>query len=396
MSKPLTGIRVLDLSKVLAGPLCAQYLGDLGADIIKVETVGQGDETRGWPPFPAPGLGTVFLSANRNKRSIAVDMKMERGREIVHALAKSADVAIESFGTGVAERLGIDAATLRALNERLIHCSISGFGRSGPLKNSPGYDVILQAFCGIMSMTGDEDGGYIRSPISPIDQMTGVHAFSGILALLYGREKTGKGGSIQVSLFETALGLLGYNLQTFWERGVQPPKCGSSHESLCPYQAFEAADGPIMIGVANDNLWRKFCAVAGLGAIVDDPKFRTNADRVAHRKETISHVQSTIAQHSVAYWNDALAGVGVPCAPINSIAQLLDHRHTRASGIIVEYEHPTAGRLKGIGHPVLLDGAQRHAGLPPPMLGQHTDDVLSEVGLSSETISALRRARVIG
>jgi crotonobetainyl-CoA:carnitine CoA-transferase CaiB-like acyl-CoA transferase len=396
VSKPLNGIRVLDLSKVLAGPLCAQYLGDLGADIIKVETVGQGDETRGWPPFPAPGLGTVFLSANRNKRSIAVDMKTEEGREIVHALARSADVAIESFGTGVAERLGIDAATLRSLNDRLIHCSISGFGRSGPLKNSPGYDVILQAFCGIMSMTGDEDGGYIRSPISPIDQMTGVHAFSGIMALLYAREKTGQGGTIQVSLFETALGLLGYNLQTYWERGVQPPKCGSSHESLCPYQAFEAADGPIMIGVANDNLWRKFCAVAGLGAFVDDPKFRTNADRVAHRKETVSHVQFAIAQHAVAYWNDALASVGVPCAPINSIAQLLDHPHTKATGIIVEYEHQAAGRLKGIGHPVLIDGAERHAGFPPPMLGQHTDDVLGEMGLSAEAISELRRARVIG
>jgi formyl-CoA transferase len=376
--------------------LCAQYLGDLGADIIKVETVGQGDETRGWPPFPAPGLGTVFLSANRNKRSIAVDMKAEKGREIVHALAKSADIAIESFGTGVAERLGIDASTLRALNGRLIHCSISGFGRAGPLKNSPGYDVILQAFCGIMSMTGDEDGGYIRSPISPIDQTTGVHAFSGILALLYAREKTGKGGEIQVSLFETALGLLGYNLQTFWERGVQPAKCGSSHESLCPYQAFEAADGPIMIGVANDNLWRKFCAVAGLNAIVDDPKFRTNADRVAHRTETLGHVQSAIMRESVVHWNDALTCVGVPCAPINSIAQLLDHPHTRASGVIVEYEHQIAGPLKAVGHPVLIDGAQRHAGLPPPMLGQHTDDVLGEMGLSSETISELRRTRVIG
>jgi crotonobetainyl-CoA:carnitine CoA-transferase CaiB-like acyl-CoA transferase len=396
VSKPLTGIRVLDLSKVLAGPLCAQYLGDLGADIIKVETVGQGDETRGWPPFPAPGLGTVFLSANRNKRSIAVDLKTEKGREIVHALARSADVALESFGTGVAERLGIDGPTLRVVNERLIHCSISGFGRSGPLKNSPGYDVILQAFCGIMSMTGDEDGGYIRSPISPIDQMTGVHAFSGILALLYAREKIGKGGTIQVSLFETALGLLGYNLQTYWERGVQPPKCGSGHESLCPYQAFEAADGPIMIGIANDNLWRKFCAVAGLDAIVDDPRFRTNADRAAHRKETIGHVQPAIAQHPVAYWNDALVGAGVPCAPINSIAQLLEHPHTRASGIIVEYEHQAAGRLKGVGHPVLIDGAERQAGLPPPMHGQHTDEVLIEMGLSSETIGELRQARIVG
>ena len=396
MLKPLTGIRVLDLSKVLAGPLCAQYLGDLGADIIKVETVGQGDETRGWPPFPAPGLGTVFLSANRNKRSIAVDLKTEKGREIVHALARSADVALESFGTGVAERLGIDGPTLRVVNERLIHCSISGFGRSGPLKNSPGYDVILQAFCGIMSMTGDEDGGYIRSPISPIDQMTGVHAFSGILALLYAREKTGKGGTIQVSLFETALGLLGYNLQTYWERGVQPPKCGSGHESLCPYQAFEAADGPIMIGIANDNLWRKFCTVAGLDTIVDDPRFRTNADRAAHRKETIGHVQPAIAQHPVAYWNDALVGAGVPCAPINSIAQLLEHPHTTASGIIVEYEHQAAGRLKGVGHPVLIDGAERQAGLPPPMHGQHTDEVLIEMGLSSETIGELRQARIVG
>jgi len=247
-----------------------------------------------------------------------------------------------------------------------------------------------------MSMTGDEDGGYIRSPISPIDQMTGVHAFSGVLALLYAREKTGMGGTIQVSLFETALGLLGYNLQTFWQRGVQPPKCGSSHESLCPYQAFEAANGPIMIGVANDNLWRKFCAVAGLEAIVDDPKFRTNADRVAHRKETLGHVQSTLAQHSAAHWNEALTGVGVPCAPINSIAQLLDHPHTKASGIVVEYEHQTAGHLKGVGHPVLINGAERQAGLPPPVLGQHTDDVLGEMGLSRETIGELRRARVIG
>jgi crotonobetainyl-CoA:carnitine CoA-transferase CaiB-like acyl-CoA transferase len=396
MAKPLAGIRVLDLSKVLAGPLCAQYLGDLGADIIKVETVGSGDETRGWPPFPAPGLGTVFLSANRNKRSIAVDLKSAKGREIVHALAKSADVAIESFGTGVAERLGIDAATLRPFNDRLIHCSISGFGRSGPLKNSPGYDVILQAFCGIMSMTGDEDGGYIRSPISPIDQMTGVHAFSGILSLLYAREKTGQGGTIQVSLFETALGLLGYNLQTYWERGVQPPKCGSSHESLCPYQAFEAADGPIMIGVANDNLWRKFCGVTGLGALADDPKFRTNADRVHYRDEVLGHVKAALAANSVKHWNDALTAVGVPCSPINTLAQLLDHPHTAASGMIVEYDHARAGRLKAVGHPVLINGEPRQAGLPPPVAGQHTDDVLSELGWSRGRIDDLRREHVVG
>jgi formyl-CoA transferase len=395
VSKPLDGIKVLDLSKVLAGPLCAQYLGDLGAEVIKVEAVGQGDETRGWPPFPAPGLGTVFLSANRNKRSIAINMKSDKGRQLVHELARASDVAIESFGTGVAERLGIDASSLCALNDRLVHCSISGFGRTGPLKNSPGYDVILQAFGGIMSMTGDEGGGYIRSPISPIDQMTGVHAFSGILASLFAREKSGKGAAIQVSLFDTALGILGYNLQTFWERGTQPAKCGSSHESLCPYQAFEASDGPIMIGVANDNLWRKFCSVARLNAIVDDPKFRTNAERVKHRAETLQYVQSVIATNTVAYWNEALNEVGIPCSPINTLAQLLDHPHTKADKLIMQYDHPAAGRLNCVGHPVTFVGEERAPGLPPPTLGQHTDDVLKEMGLSDASIAELRRDEII-
>ena len=395
MSRPLDGIKVLDLTKVLAGPLCAQYLGDLGAEVIKVEAVGQGDETRGWPPFPAPGLGTVFLSANRNKRSIAINLKSEKGRQLVHKLAKSADVAIESFGTGVAERLGIDAASLCALNDRMVHCSISGFGRTGPLKNSPGYDVILQAFSGIMSMTGDEGGGHIRSPISPIDQMTGVHAVGGIVACLFAREISGKGAAIQVSLFDTALGLLGYNLQTFWQRGTQPAKCGSSHESLCPYQAFEAADGPIMIGVANDNLWRKFCTVAGLQAIVDDPKFRTNADRVKHRPETLHLVQSSIAANTVAHWNAVLNEVGIPCSPINTLAQLLDHPHTKADKLIMRYDHPAAGRLNCVGYPVTFLGEDRTTGLSPPTLGQHTDEVLKEMGLSPASIAELRREDII-
>jgi crotonobetainyl-CoA:carnitine CoA-transferase CaiB-like acyl-CoA transferase len=395
VSRPLEGIKVLDLTKVLAGPLCAQYLGDLGAEVIKVEAVGQGDETRGWPPFPAPGLGTVFLSANRNKRSIAINLKSEKGRQLVHKLAKSADVAIESFGTGVAERLGIDAASLCALNDRLIHCSISGFGRTGPLKSSPGYDVILQAFSGIMSMTGDEGGGYIRSPISPIDQMTGIHALSGILSCLFAREKSGTGAAIQVSLFDTALGLLGYNLQTYWQRGTQPAKCGSSHESLCPYQAFEAADGPIMIGVANDNLWRKFCAVVGLEAIVDDPKFRTNADRVKHRPETLRLVKYSIVANTVAHWNAVLNEVGIPCSPINTLAQLLEHPHTKADKLIMQYDHPAAGHLNCIGHPVTFLGEERGPGLSPPTLGQHTDEVLTEMGLSAGSIAELRREDIV-
>lgn len=395
MVKPLAGIRVLDLTKVLAGPLCAQYLGEMGADVIKVEPTGTGDETRGWPPFAAPGLGAVFLSANRNKRSIAIDLKSEAGRAIVHKLAQSADIAIESFGTGVVERLGVDAATLRGLNPRLIYCSISGFGRTGPMKDAPGYDVILQAFCGVMSLTGDESGGHIRSPISPIDQMTGMHALTGILALLHQRHLTGEGGTVNASLYDSAMGLLGYNIQTFWEKGVQPKKCGSSHESLCPYQAFEASDGPIMIGVANDNLWRKFCAAAGLGDIVNHPDYRSNADRVRNRAATLTRVQQALSANTVAHWHKSLSAAGIPCSPINSLAQLLDHPHTAASGMIRAYDHPDAGTLRGVGQPLRFDGERAGPGLPPPMLGQDTESVLRELGFLQDDIASLRGAGVV-
>jgi len=393
--KPLDGIKVLDFSKVLAGPLCTQALGDLGAEIIKVEPLGLGDETRGWPPFRSEGLGAVFLSVNRNKRSIALDLKTTEGRAVAHQLAEQADVAIESFGTGVAERLGIDAATLQPLNKRLIHCSISGFGREGPLARSPGYDVILQAFSGMMSLTGDEGGGYVRSPISPIDQMTGTHALTGILAALLERGKTGTGTTVKVSLFETALGLLRYNLQSFWERGTQPPKCGSSHESLCPYQAFEAADGPLMLGVANDSQWRKLCAVAGLQSVADDPKFRTNSDRVLNRTETLAVVQAALAKHPVAYWNDELTEVGVPCAPINTLAQMLQHPHTQACDAIVDYFHPHGGPIQSVGQPFTLGGERRGAGSPPPVHGEHTETILHEIGFSRADIDKLRAGKVI-
>lgn len=393
--KPLDDIKVLDLSRVLAGPLCAQALGDLGADVIKVESPGLGDETRGWPPFKGKGLGAVFLSVNRNKRSISIDMKTDEGQALVHELVKTCDIAIESFGTGVAERLGIDAETLQSINPKLIHCSISGFGRTGPLRNSPGYDVILQAFTGVMSLTGDESGGYIRSPISPIDQMTGTHAIIGIMAALLERQKTGKGGTVKVSLFDTALALQRYNLQSFWQLGVQPPKCGSSHESLCPYQAFETLDGPIMLGVANDNLWRKFCKIAGLEDIVDEPRFRTNADRVTNRAETLARVQAALAMQSVDYWYEQLAKVGVPCSPINTLAQLNDHPHTKASDVIVNYAHPAVGPIKSVGQPYILDGELRSAGSPPPLNGQHTYEILEEMGLSKEFIERLKTSKVI-
>ncbi|KKL88282.1 hypothetical protein LCGC14_1926270 [marine sediment metagenome] len=392
----LSGIKVLDLSKVLAGPLCAQYLSDMGAEVIKVEAPVSGDDTRGWPPFRAAGMGAVFMSANRGKRSIAIDMKTDEGRALVHDLARTCDVAIESFGTGVAERLGIDRAILQGVNPRLIHCSISGFGRNGPMKNAAGYDVILQAFSGMMSLTGEDDGPHVRSPISPIDQSTGFHALSGILAALYAREATGAVEAVEVSLYETALGLLAYNFQSYWERGHQPSRCGSSHEALCPYQVFDAADGAVMIGVANDSLWRKFCKVAGLDDIVEDPKFATNAARVDHRPETLAHVKAAVAAKPMQFWDDELAKLRVPCSPINDLAAVLAHPHTQHSDVVMSYGTADLGEMKAIAQPIRFSGRKRNVALPPPLLGEHTGAILGDLGRTDAEIEDLRARNIVG
>ncbi|MDB5363199.1 MAG: formyl-CoA transferase [Rhodospirillales bacterium] len=396
MFKPLAGLRVLDFTKVLAGPLCTQYLGDMGAEIIKVEPAEIGDETRRWPPF-REGQGAVFLSVNRNKQSLAVDLKTAEGREIVHRLVPTVDIVVESYGTGVTDRLGIDYATLKALKPDLIYCSISGFGRTGPRANSLGYDVILQAFSGVMSLTGEKGGGPIRSPISPIDQTTGLHAFSGILAALLQRGATGKGTQLEVSLFETAVGFLGYNLQSFWEKGVQPEKCGSGHESLCPYQAFEASDAPLMIGIANDNLWRRFCRAVGREELIEDPRFRTNPDRVAHFAETVATVQAIVETRPRDEWTALLTGLGVPCAPINSLQEMLHDPHTIARGIVLDYQHPTLGPMKGIAHPIVFDGAPRTVETAPPLHGEHTRQILAKAGYSEASIDGMiSNAVVVG
>ncbi|WP_158923430.1 CaiB/BaiF CoA-transferase family protein [Acidisphaera sp. S103] len=392
--KPLTGIRILDLTKVLAGPLCTQYLGDLGAEVIKVEPCQIGDDTRRWPPF-RDQTGAIFLSVNRNKRSLAVDLKTPEGQAIIHKLAAKADVVIESYGTGVAERLGIGYPALQALNPRLIYCSISGFGRTGPLGHALGYDVILQAFSGIMGMTGEEGGPPIRSPFSPIDQTTGLHAVSGIMAALIKRGQTGEGTQLEVSLYETAMSFLNYNFHVYWEKGVLPDKCGSGHESLVPYQAFEAADAPLLIGVANDNLWRRFCKAVERDDLADDPRFRTSPDRAANRELTVGIVQDIVRTRSRDTWIELLTGLGVPCAPINTLKDVLDHPHTAARGLVMEYPHPVLGPIKTIGQPIVFDGAPRQPGTPPPMLGEHSRPVLLELGYPDAEITRMAAAGVI-
>jgi len=391
---PLEGIRVLDFSKVLAGPQCAQYLGELGAEVTKIEPLRGGDDTRAWPPF-ADGEGTIFLSANRNKRSLAIDLKSPEGRAVCQRLAARADVVLESFGPGVAERLGVDHATLSALNPSLVYCSISGYGSVGPMREGKGYDVILQAFSGMLSITGEPGGAPMRSPFSPVDQGTGLHAVIGILGGILERARTGRGVKVEASLFDTSVAFLAYFLQGYWTRGTEPMRPGSGHESLCPYQVFETSDRPLILGVANDSLWVAFCRVAGTPELAAEPRFRTNADRVAHRAETVAAVAAVMTTRTRDDWLAVLDAAGIPCSPVHTLGELSAHPHTAASGMVFEYRHRSGQPLKAVATPLRIDGERPGHRCPPPALGADGEAVLREAGYSADEIDALRRRGVL-
>ena len=396
----LDGIRVLDLSRVLAGPLCAQYLGDMGADVIKIETPGDGDDTRSWPAFRVAADGQrasgTFLSANRNKRSLALNLKSEAGRAVVHRLAASVDVVIESFAPGVAARLGVDAATLRGINPRLVHCSISGFGSVGPMRRGKGYDLILQAFSGMLTITGDEDSPPTRSPFSPVDQGTGLHALIGILAALLRRDRTGEGCSVEASLFDTSVAFLGYFLQNHWFTGSEPRKAGVGHGSLCPYGVFDTADKPLILGIANDTLWRKFCDITGLESVADDPRYATNSGRVNHRSETERLVAQALQREGRDHWLALLDRQGIPCSPVHTLGELSAHPHTTASGMLLDYEHALFGELKGVAQPLRFDGDRCAQRKPPPLAGEHSVEILREAGCDETQIQAMLSQGLVG
>ena len=380
--QPLAGVRVLDFTKILAGPLCTQYLADLGADVVKVEPPG-GDDTRAWPPF-ATGVGAIFTAVNRNKRGIALNLRNRSGLAIAHALARDADIVVESFGPGAADRLGIGWDQLSALNPKLVYASISGYGTKGPMKDGKGYDLIAQAFTGMLSLTGEPGGPPARSPFSPVDQATGYHAVIGIMGALMQRDKTGRGVKIEASLFDSAVGLLGYFLQNYWVRGTEPERPGSGHESLCPYQAFATTDAPIILGIANDGFWRAFCELAGEAALGDDSRFTTNGDRVANRAVLIPVVAGILARRSRAEWLAELAARGIPCSPVHTLGELSGHPHTEASGMVLH-----DGEFQTVASPLRADGERLSLRMRPPALGEHSRPVLAELGYETDKINAL-------
>ncbi len=387
--EPLAGVRVLDFTKVLAGPLCTQYLADLGADVVKVEPEG-GDDTRNWPPF-AEGTGAIFTAVNRNKRGIVLNLRHPSGLDVAHALAREADIVVESYGPGVADRLGIGWERLAAVSPKLVYASISGYGTKGPMKDDKGYDLIAQAFTGMLSLTGEPGGPPARSPFSPVDQATGYHAVIGIMGGLMRRDRTGRGAKIEASLFDSATGLLGYFLQNYWLRGTEPERPGSGHESLCPYQAFATADGPIILGVANDGFWHSFCELAGTPSLADDPRFATNGNRVAHRDVLIPMIADILARRSRGDWLANLAARGIPSSPVHSLGELSAHPHTAASGMVLH-----DGDFRAIAAPLRVDGERLPLRRRPPTLGEHSRAVLADLGYEPKTIDALIADGAVG
>jgi crotonobetainyl-CoA:carnitine CoA-transferase CaiB-like acyl-CoA transferase len=389
-SGPLAGVRVLDLSRILSGPFATMIFADLGADVIKLENTTTGDDTREWAPPYQGDQSAYFLSVNRNKRGVAVDLKTEQGREIALRLAERADVVMENFRPGTADRLGLGYEQLSTLNPGLIYASISGFGQTGPYASEPGYDAIAQALGGLMSVTGEADGEPVRVGNSVADLGAAMWAAIGILAALHSRHTTGRGEWIDISLLDGQIASLTYLAGGYFASGEVPRRYGSAHPSIVPYQAMRTGDGHLMVAVGNDALWRRFAPLVGLAELVDDPRFATNPQRVANRTELIERIETALAAKGSSEWAEELARAGIPAGPINSIGAALAHPQVRWRDMVLTTEHPTAGTLRMAGSPIKLSRYTATVRRPPPTLGEHTDEVLVELGYSAADIAAMR------
>ncbi|GIX30136.1 MAG: CoA transferase [Porticoccaceae bacterium] len=391
---PLAGVRVLDLTRVLAGPAASLALADLGAEVIKVEPPGHGDETRTFPPFRA-GESHYFLAINRGKKSIVVDLKKPEGVELILALAERCDVLVENYRPGVMERLGLGYAALAARNPRLIYCAISGFGQDGPLRDRPSFDIVLQALSGAMSVNGEPDGPPTKLGIPLGDLVGGINGPIAILAALWERERTGRGRYIDVSLLDGMLNLLGYLAQLAFFTGRDPERQGSQHPNLVPYGVFPARDGAIIIACLTETFWARICTALGMPEYIADPRYDTLEKRRDARAEVNALVAERTARHTVAELEALFVAHQVPHAPILGVLEALSQPQAQARGMVVEVEHPRLGKIPIVNRPFRFDERQATPA-PPPLLGQHTEEVLRDLlGLSAERIDQLRRAGVV-
>jgi len=394
-------VRVLDLTRVLAGPWCTQLLADLGADVIKVERPGTGDDTRAWgPPYLKDPQGAdtseaaYYLAANRGKRSITVDLAHPDGQRVVRRLAERADVVVENYKAGQLVRYGLDYAALAAVNPRLIYCSITGFGQAGPHADRAGYDFIIQGMGGFMSITGERDdkpgGGPQKAGVAVSDLMTGMYSTVAILAALAHRDRTGQGQHIDMALFDVMLAMLANMNMNYLTSGKPPGRAGNAHPNIVPYQVFEAADGHVVIAVGNDSQFVKFCEVAGCPELSSRPSCKRNADRVRNRDAVLAIVEPLVRARPVAFWVERLEAAGVPCGPINNIAQALADPQVAARELRVDLPHPLAGVVPLVANPIKLSATPPVYERPPPTLGQHTEEVLRECGLDEAEIARLK------
>ena len=392
---PLWGIRVIDLTRVLSGPFCSMMLGDMGAEVIKIERPSAGDDTRAFAPPYQGEESAYFLSVNRNKKSLALDMKQDAAKEVLWKLVENADVIIENFRPGAAARLGFGYKDVAARNPGIIYGSISGFGDTGPGAKRPGYDLVIQGESGIMDITGDPDSPPTKMGTSIADMVTGMMLSQGILAALNARHVMGKGQHVKVSMLEALASLLTYQASNYYATGTTPKRRGNAHPSIVPYETFQAGDGWLNVAVANDPLWQKFCDAADKPEWKDHPNYAAAPDRVQNRDEIMPLITEVLKTKTRAEWIASLGAAGVPCGAIATVEEICESETLKARGMIWEMDHKTAGVVKTIANPIEFTGTKLATPAPPPRLGEHTDEILASAGYDAAAISALRDQGVI-
>lgn len=390
---PLHGITIVDLTRVLSGPYCTMLLADMGARVIKVEQPGKGDDTRAWGPPFLQGESAYFLSINRNKESITLDFKRPEGRAILDRLIAKADVLVENFRPGTLGKLGLDYASLAVQHPRLVYCSISGFGHSGPRAAEAGYDAVMQAEGGLMSITGASGGTPFRLGVAIVDIVSGMFAAQGISMALFSRERTGRGQEVDIGMLDSTVALLTYQAGIFFATGSAPPRMGNRHPTIVPYETFSASDGEFVLAVGNDDLWRRFCLVAGLSP---EERFATNRQRVTQYSELKPILDTRLRTETRGFWIEQLTAGGVPCGSVRDLRELFADPHVAARDMVQEVEHATIGPMQVIGTPVKLSGTPGGVRTPPPTLGQHTESVLTnDLGVMPGDIGVLRAKGIV-